>query len=72
MITIIKEGNVKQYRAKCATCGCEYNFEEGDLEYGVGGRNCPAIRCPCCRMLSAEYEPIKRSSRKAKNPPQNL
>lgn len=42
MIKIIKKGKTK-FTGICKTCGCEFEYELKDLEYGK-------LKCPCCEQ----------------------
>lgn len=48
MIKIIKDGQ-KDFIAKCATCGCEFSYQLGDI--GLG-----SVTCPCCGNYVAHKE----------------
>ena len=48
MIKVIKEG-VKEFRATCPFCSCEFTYEREDVHDGmVGG----IINCPCCNAIT--------------------
>ena len=41
-IKIIKEGKIGKFTKTCPNCGCEFEYEQGDV-YGTH-----VIICPCC------------------------
>lgn len=52
MIRIIKEGYVPKYRARCKWCGCEFEFDEYEIENNISPDeiHCMVrfVRCPTC------------------------
>ena len=51
MIKIIKEG-IKEFRAICPFCHCEFTYEKEDLDNGT-------VSCPCCGALLVAKEHTK-------------
>lgn len=52
MIEIIKEGNVPRFKTKCTVCGCEFEFDQADVELFLkkvmGTSLRTTVKCPCC------------------------
>lgn len=55
MIKIIKQGKTRMFAKTCQSCGCEFEYDDSDLniDYGVGLTPSPPkyniyVVCPCC------------------------
>ena len=47
MIKIIKEG-IKEFRATCPFCSCEFTYERDDVHDGMVDS---IVNCPCCGAI---------------------
>jgi len=49
---IIKLGKIKftelVYKATCDKCGCEFEFDDTDVEEKESSLSYKKVRCPCC------------------------
>ena len=55
MIKIIKEG-IRELRATCPFCHCEFTYEIEDLDDGI-------INCPCCSAILEAKSHMKEVTR---------
>jgi len=60
MIEIIKHGKLKKGTAKCLNCGCEFSFEERDLEQ-TWDSNKGVLTCPECERTVKNWEWVEEN-----------
>ena len=59
---IIREGNISSYRNTCPYCGCEYEYEDKDVQFSYQYTSTGMkayITCPCCKLSNeiTQYNP---------------
>lgn len=71
MKKIIKSGK-KIYQKTCSRCGCEFTYENEDINY-VGNVTCPECGCVLAHLttLNTPYTPISASPWYVGDPPFN-
>lgn len=50
MKKILRQGNIKKYRAKCPVCDTEFEYQRSDVAYSNDLQGA-VVECPDCGML---------------------